>query len=409
MVLAHTGPVEPAADSVGGQIQFFASRRGHAPRPGWAGPSDQALHWLAGWYAIALRLGGAALFTAIAVLAATEQTSGWWLGLPLAGLCLWSAFFAWRVRRSGLAPTVVAADAAVISAVALAQQHMVPAVLIRDSTTWMLPLACTSVYILQIALRPRLALPGAAIVAIAYGLGAGNLADGWLLAAETIVVAGLVAVIRGGARQADAVVAAGLATERRIRAEEARRADEREQHRQLHDTILSTLTMVAAGAFAEPSPALTAQAGRDLRVLRELASAPVGALRPAGLAPLTDLGPKLERVAVSTHDLTVRLKLASVTLPPGVADQLVASVGEALRNVERHAGTGQAEVIVTGGASWAVVKVADRGRGFDPAAIPPSRRGIRESISGRMLAVGGRALIASRPGEGTTITVSWPA
>jgi len=23
-----------------------------------AGPSDQALHWLAGWYAIALRLGG---------------------------------------------------------------------------------------------------------------------------------------------------------------------------------------------------------------------------------------------------------------------------------------------------------------------------------------------------------------
>jgi signal transduction histidine kinase len=406
MVLAHTGPVEPAADSVGRQIQFFAARRGNARRPGWAGPSDQALHWLAGWYAIALRLGGAALFTAVAVLAATEQTSGWWLGLPLAALCLWSAFFAWRVRRCGLTPTVVLADAAVISAVALAQQHMVPAVLIKDSTTWMLPLACTSVYILQIALRPRPALPGAAAVAIAYGLGAGNLADGWLLGVETIVVAGLVAVIRGGARHADAVVAAGLATERRIRAEEARRADEREQHRQLHDTILSTLTMVAAGAFAEPSPALTAQAGRDLRVLTELASAPVG---PVGLAPLTDLGPKLERVAAGPHDLAVRLKLAPVTLPSGVADQLVASVGEALRNVERHAGTGQAEVIVTGGAGWAVVKVADRGRGFDPAAIPPSRRGIRESITGRMLAVGGRALIASRPGEGTIVTVSWPA
>jgi signal transduction histidine kinase len=364
------------------------------------------LHWLAGWYAIALRLGGAVLFTAVAVLAATEQTSGWWLGLPLAALCLWSAFFGWRVRRSGLTPTVVLADAAVISAVALAQQHMVPAVLIKDSTSWMLPLACTSVYILQLALRPRLSLPGAAIVAIAYGAGAGNLADGWLLVVETVVVAGLVAVIRGGARQADAVVAAGLATERQIRAEEARRADEREQHRQLHDTILSTLTMVAAGAFAQPSPALTAQAGRDLRVLTELASAPAG---PLERAPLTELGPKLERVAVSTDDLAVRLKLAPVTLPSGVADQLVASVGEALRNVERHAGTGQAEVIVTGGAGWAVVKVADRGRGFDPAATPPSRRGIRESISGRMLAVGGQALIASRPGEGTTVTVSWPA
>ena len=222
-------------------------------RPRVAGPSDRALHWLAGWYAIALRLGGAVLFTAIAVLAATKLTSGWWLAVPLTALCAWSAFFTWRVRRSGLTPTVVVADAAVIAALALVQQHLVPAALITDNTTWMLPLACTSIYIMQIALRPRLALPGAAVVVIAYGLGAGDVTDGWLLVAETIVVAGLVAVIRGGAWQADEVVAASLETEGRIRAEEARRADEREQHRQLHDTVLSTLTMVAAGAFAEPS------------------------------------------------------------------------------------------------------------------------------------------------------------
>lgn len=406
MVLPHTGPVEPAADSVGGQIQAPAGRRGRARRPRSAGPSDQALHRLAGWYAIALRLSGAVLFTAVAVLAATKQISGWWLGAPLTALCLWSAFFTWRVRRSGLTPTVVLADAAVISALALAQQHLVPAVLIKDNTTWMLPLACTSVYILQIALRPWLGLPGAAIVVISYGLGAGHPADAWLLVVETIVVAGLMAVIRGGARQADAIVAAGLETERQIRAEEARRADEREQHRQLHDTVLSTLTMVAAGAFAEPSLALTAQAARDLRVLQGLAGAPTV---PGGLAPLTDLRPKLERAAASTDDLAVRLTLVPVTLPSPVADQLVACVGEALRNVERHAGTGQAEVTVTGGAGWAVVKITDGGRGFDPAATPPSRRGIRESITGRMLAAGGRAAIASRPGAGTTVTVSWPA
>jgi signal transduction histidine kinase len=352
------------------------------------------------------------LFTAVAALAATSQISGWWLGTLLTALCLWSAFFTWRVRRAGLTPVVVLTDAAVISGLALAQQHLVPAVLISDNTTWMLPLACTSVYILQIALRPRLALPGAAIVVIAYGLGTGHPAGGWLLVVETIVAAGLVAVIRGGAWQADAIVAVGLETERQIRAEEARRADEREQHRQLHDTVLSTLTMVAAGAFAEPSSALTAQAARDLRVLQGLAGAPVG---PGGLdgldglAPLTELTPKLEQVAASTDDLAVLLKLAPVTLPSPVADQLVACVGEALRNVERHAGTDQADVIVTGGAGWAVVEITDRGRGFDPAATPPSRRGIRESISGRMLAAGGRAAIASRPGAGTTVTVSWPA
>ena len=415
VVLSHTGPVEAAAASVGGRIQRPADRRWRALRSRVAGPSDQALHWLAGWYAIALRLGGAVLFTAVAVLAATKEISGWWLAAPLTALCLWSAFFAWRVRRSGLTPTVVLADAAVVSALALAQQHLVPAALIEDNTTWMLPLACTSVYILQIALRPRFSLPGAAMVVIAYGFGAGDLADAWLLVVETIVAAGLVAVIRGGARQADTIVAAGLETERQIRAEEARRADEREQHRQLHDTVLSTLTMVAAGAFAEPSPALTAQADRDLRVLQGLAGAPAAPAAPAvpaapgGLAPLTDLRPKLERAAVTTDDLAVRLKLVPVTLPSPVVDQLAACVGEALRNVERHAGTGQAEVTVTGGAGWAVVEITDRGRGFDPAATPPSRRGIRESITGRMLAAGGRAAIASRPGAGTTVTVSWPA
>jgi signal transduction histidine kinase len=406
LVLAHTNPVEPAADSIGRRIQSPAGRRGRTRRPRVTGPSDQALHWLGGWYAVALRLGGAVLFTAVAVLAATSQVSGWWLGTLLTVLCLWSAFFAWRVRRFGLTPTVVLIDAAVISGLALAQQHLVPTVLISDNTTWMLPLACTSVYILQIALRPRLALPGAAIVVIAYGLGTGHPAGGWLLVVETIVAAGLVTVIRGGAWQADAIVAAGLENERQIRAEEARRADEREQHRQLHDTVLSTLTMVAAGAFAEPSSALTAQAARDLRVLQGLAGAPA---EPGGLAPLTELTPKLERAASSTDDLAVLLKLAPVTLPSGVADQLVACVGEALRNVERHAGTDQAEVIVTGGAGWAVVEITDRGRGFDPAATPPSRRGIRESITGRMLAAGGRATIASRPGAGTTVTVSWPA
>jgi signal transduction histidine kinase len=407
VVLPHTGPVEPAADSVGGRIRPPAGWR--ARRPRFEGPSDQALHRLAGWYAIGLRLGGAVLFTAVAVLAATKQISGWWLGAPLTALCLWSAFFAWRVWRSGLTPAVVLADAAVISALALAQQHLVPAVLILDSTTWMLPLACTSIYIQQLALRPPLALPGAAIVVIAYGLGSGHPADAWLLVVETIVVAGLVAVIRGGAGQADAIVGASLETDRQIRAEEARRADEQEQHRQLHDTVLSTLTMVAAGAFAEGSPALTTQAARDLRVLQGLAGAPAGPAGPAGLAPLTDLTPKLERAAASTDDLAVRLKLVPVTLPSPVADQLVACVGEALRNVERHAGTGAAEVTVTGGEGWAVVKITDRGRGFDPAATPPSRRGIRESITGRMLAAGGRAVIASRPGAGTTVTVSWPA
>ena len=100
-------------------------------------------------------------------------------------------------------------------------------------------------------------------------------------------------------------------------------------------------------------------------MLQDLAAAPdvLG-----GFAPLTDLSPKLEQAAASTDDLAVRLMLVPVTLPSPVADQLVACVGEALRNVERHAGTDQAEVTVDGGTGWAVVKITDRGRGFDHGA-----------------------------------------
>src|ERR1700761_3346930 len=201
MVLPHTGPVEPAADSVGGQIQLFAGGLRRTRSPGLGGPADRGLPRLAGWYAIALRLGGAVLFTAVAVLADATRISGWWLAMALTALGLWSVVFTWRVRRSGLTLAVVLADAVVISGLALAQQHLVPGVLIMDSTSWMLPLACTSVYILQIALRPWLGLPGAAMVIIAYGLGSGHPVDAWLLVVEAIVAAGLGGGSRGGARE----------------------------------------------------------------------------------------------------------------------------------------------------------------------------------------------------------------
>ena len=45
----------------------------------------------------------------------------------------------------------------------------------------------------------------------------------------------------------------------------------------------------------------------------------------------------------------------------------------------------------------------DRGPGFDPDAVPADRRGVRESIVGRMERHGGDAAIHSAPGEGTEV------
>jgi signal transduction histidine kinase len=49
------------------------------------------------------------------------------------------------------------------------------------------------------------------------------------------------------------------------------------------------------------------------------------------------------------------------------------------------------------------VFVRDRGPGFDVGAVPADRRGVRESIVGRMARHGGRAEIRSSPGAGTEV------
>ena len=60
-------------------------------------------------------------------------------------------------------------------------------------------------------------------------------------------------LVRRGGRSADAVIVGYLRAGQAARAEAARRADEREQYRRVHDTALSTLTMVASGAFSSQS------------------------------------------------------------------------------------------------------------------------------------------------------------
>jgi signal transduction histidine kinase len=51
------------------------------------------------------------------------------------------------------------------------------------------------------------------------------------------------------------------------------------------------------------------------------------------------------------------------------------------------------------------VFVRDRGVGFDPSMVDDDRRGIRDSITGRLARVGGGASVISTPGEGTEVSM----
>lgn len=367
------------------------------------GLSGRALGGVASWYAIALRVGGAVIYVVVGPLSTTAATSALWLSSALVALSIWSAAFGWLVWRHGLTWPPALADAVVIAALVAIQPHLVPEAMTGNGTTWMLSLASTSVFILQLALRPLFSLPAAALITAVYVVSVPHPADAWILVLQAIVTAVLMTLLRKGGRSADAVIAAAVRSEQDRRAEAARRADEREQHRQLHDTILSTLTMIASGTFTGPSAMLCQQANRDLDVLQRLRAVPTHVA-----AGPTDLCARVGEVAAHAAPLRVRLMPSQVSVPTAVTEHMAGSVAEALRNVARHANAAEAEITIGGGDGWAVVEVTDRGAGFDPESVPTSRRGVRESIAGRMSDIGGAAMVTSQAGVGTTVTLRWP-
>jgi signal transduction histidine kinase len=374
------------------------------PRPDVVrGPSDRALDRLVGRFAIGLRLGSAVASAVAGPLAAVNGIAGIDLALVLAGLWAWSAFFVVRVVRRGLAWPLVLTDVAVIMTIVAAQRYVVPGPFIADGTTWMLPLASTAVYIPQLTLSPWLSLPTAGAVTAVYVLTVPHPGDAGFLIVQALVTAVLMTLVRRGGRSADAVIGGYLRAGQAARAEAARRADEREQYRRVHDTALSTLTMVASGAFSGPLVTLRAQAAHDLQILRAL---------PGGLAagpgPAASLRDRLLTEAAQAGPLEVTVSEIAASPPPEVGTEISRCVGEALRNVARHAGTGRAHVSVRETGNGLVVEVSDQGRGFDPRLVAASRRGIRESILGRMEAVGGDAEVISAPGEGTRVVLRWP-
>ena len=119
--------------------------------------------------------------------------------------------------------------------------------------------------------------------------------------------------------------------------------------------------------------------------------------------------------------LTVHLEIddgEAPAVPARVVMAMSNAAREALSNVAAHAGTGEAWVRVrltrTGGGrprsrAACEVIVRDRGTGFDPARVDQARLGLRRSIAERAADCGGQASVWSAPGQGTVVSLSWPA
>jgi PAS domain S-box-containing protein len=81
---------------------------------------------------------------------------------------------------------------------------------------------------------------------------------------------------------------------------------------------------------------------------------------------------------------------------------------EALNNIAKHAGAGQVLIDLRHDDRTAELSIRDDGRGFDPDNIPPGHFGLT-MMQERARAAGAGLSISSQPGQGTRLTVHWPA
>ena len=192
-----------------------------------------------------------------------------------------------------------------------------------------------------------------------------------------------------------------LAEERRERI----RIQEREEvAAHIHDSVLQTLALIQRSC-AEPKTVATLARQQE----RELRAWLYGSPEPPN--PDESLAAALQRVSdevEDVHGVNVETVLVGDCALDDRLRALMQSSREALSNAARHSGAAAVSAFLEVESDQVTVFVRDRGCGFDPEHIPSDRRGIADSIIGRMERHGGKAAIRSQPDEGTEVELVMP-
>jgi signal transduction histidine kinase len=170
----------------------------------------------------------------------------------------------------------------------------------------------------------------------------------------------------------------------------------------LHDSVLQTLALIQRHA-ADPTVVgrLARSQERELRAWLYEPTVVTGGTW-AGLVA------RLVAEVEADHEVTVD----PVIVGDVPVDEAVATLGRATReavlNAARHSGAPTVSLYSEIGPTSVTVYVRDRGTGFDPDTVPADRRGLRDSVIGRLTRLGGTATVRSAPGEGTEVELCLP-
>lgn len=188
--------------------------------------------------------------------------------------------------------------------------------------------------------------------------------------------------------------------------------------RELHDGVIQALFAVGLGLQGTSAllrdqvvEARLQQAIAEIdRVIGDLRNYIFG-LRPGvvGASGLADALSQLGHEFEERTGIPVAIDVDQSLEQPlsGVATHVVQMARESLSNVARHAEAATCRVSLRRADSRAVLEVDDDGVGFDVQGPAPAGLGLA-NLRARAESLGGRLVVTSPPGEGTTVQVSLP-
>jgi len=199
-------------------------------------------------------------------------------------------------------------------------------------------------------------------------------------------------------------VARDLAVERQARVRAEERADVAAV---VHDSVLQTLALIQRRADNPQQVIALARAQeRELRSWLFDGRAP-GEMNGL-VTTVADGVRRIQQEVEANHGVTVEAITVGDCQLDDDLGALLAAAREATVNAAKWSGASVVSLFAEVEPGEVAVFVRDRGRGFDPAAVPADRRGLAESIRARMARRGGAAAIRSVVGEGTEVSLTMP-
>jgi len=198
-------------------------------------------------------------------------------------------------------------------------------------------------------------------------------------------------------------IARDLVLERQARARAEERAD---MAARVHDSVLQTLALIQRRA---DDPAQVTQLARAQE--RELRSWLFEGRAPGSMPEVASLVAGVRQIqqdAEARHGVPVEVVTVGDCPLDDDLGALLEAAREAVVNAAKWSEAGVISLYAEVTAEDVEVVVRDRGRGFDPAAVPGDRKGMAESIHGRMGRHGGTVTVQTAVGEGTKVSLKMP-